>query len=122
MMSAVQGNIVEDTLAMTIVETQITLCRVRQARARLFEKAPSRLPITPAENKAQRQQTLESGAAAAGDNQDSEVDRFIRALPQLLKLDRYEGRALSRRRRALERLGAMAQSRSTPPFGFASGT
>jgi hypothetical protein len=45
---------------------------------------------------------------SSGEQPPDETERLSRALPDLLSLERYERRALSRRRRAIRRFDALA--------------
>jgi hypothetical protein len=56
------------------------------------------------------------GSSDSGDkpsNQSDEFEKFRRALPQLLRLERYEQRASARRRKALKVLSALHANVST---------
>jgi hypothetical protein len=80
--------------ALIIAETQTFLARVRAARIAAIERdSPARL--------------LGRGDESAPQALD-ETERLSRALPDLLSLERYERRALSRRRRAIRRFDALA--------------
>jgi hypothetical protein len=76
--------------AMIAAETQIFLTRVRAARV-----------------DAQRHQAADS-KRGVGSPALSEAERMRRVLTELLKLERYERRALSRRKRAIRRFAALA--------------
>jgi hypothetical protein len=80
--------------ALIIAETQTFLARVRAARIAAIERdSPARL--------------LGRGDESAPQALD-ENEGLSRALPDLLSLERYERRALSRRRRAIRRFDALA--------------
>jgi hypothetical protein len=80
--------------ALIMAETQTILARVRAARIAAIERdSPARL--------------LGRGDESAPQALD-ETERLSRALPDLLSLERYERRALSRRRRAIRRFDALA--------------
>ena len=80
--------------ALIIAESQMFLARVRAARIAAIERhSPARL--------------LGRGDESAPQALD-ETERLSRALPDLLSLERYERRALSRRRRAIRRFDALA--------------
>jgi len=80
--------------ALIIAETQTFLARVRAARIAAIERdSPARL--------------LGRGDESAPQALD-ETERLSRALLDLLSLERYERRALSRRRRAIRRFDALA--------------
>ena len=70
--------------AIVIAETQLTLLKIRALRAELINNNSSRLVAEPVSGKQLHEQAA-----------------FLAAMPALLKLDRYERRALSRRERAL---------------------
>jgi hypothetical protein len=80
--------------ALIMAETQTFLARVRAARIAAIERdCPARL--------------LGRGDESAPQALD-ETECLSRALPDLLSLERYERRALSRRRRAIRRFDALA--------------
>ena len=80
--------------ALIMAETQTFLARVRAARIAAIERdSPARL--------------LGRGDESAPQALD-ETERLSRALLDLLSLERYERRALSRRRRAIRRFDALA--------------
>jgi hypothetical protein len=84
--------------AVIIAETQILLGRVRAARIAAIEPA--------------RKGSAEASDAAKLEREElrGDVECLTRALPELLNLERYERRALSRRRRAIRRLDALADN------------
>jgi hypothetical protein len=47
------------------------------------------------------------GESGPGDSDDFTIQAVLDALPQLVKFDRYERRALSRRKRAIRELGSI---------------
>jgi hypothetical protein len=87
-------------------EAELELIRVRNIRAALInsmpvEPATARLPLARSSSAGSQDTT-----PGQQDRKGREVDRFIRALPLLVRIDRYELRALSRRKRALRSLAA----------------
>ena len=84
--------------AIIIAESAILLGRVRAARIAAIERVRQR-----AEKERFSRQETELSAPEA--REDKECVR--RALPELLSLERYERRALSRRRRAILRFDAL---------------
>jgi hypothetical protein len=69
---------------MVIAETELTLLKIRAIRAQLISHHASDLGMQPLPEGELREQAA-----------------FLAALPVLLKLDRYERQALSRRERAM---------------------
>jgi hypothetical protein len=70
--------------AMVIAETELTLLKIRAVRAELINGNSLRLAGQTLSAEALREQAV-----------------FVAAMPALLKLDRYERRALSRREQAM---------------------
>lgn len=111
---------IEQELATTIAEYQVTLSRIRAARICAVERlrasgVPSyvlyvsnNLPEAMAENDAKRRSRSDPFPDATADYVDgnrrprSDIESLQRALPQLLAIERYEKRALSKRRRAID--------------------
>jgi hypothetical protein len=85
--------------ARTVAEAELTILRVRMARAKLLDLNRS----------AKAKQSVADplpvpGTSRASADQDDLAHAYLRALLNLIKLDRYERRALSRRREALRLL------------------
>jgi hypothetical protein len=78
--------------AVIIAESQVMLTRVRAARVSALES-----PRTP-------------GADTLGQELHDGLLRVRLALPELLSLERYERRALSRRKRAIRRFDALGHN------------
>jgi hypothetical protein len=55
-------------------------------------------PVTP---------NTEAVGRATAEREHGELDYFVRALPELLALERYERRAVSRRKRAIQMFNAL---------------
>ena len=72
-------------LGLSMAEAQVTLSRVRSIRAQMIEQMSLMPPADTRDN-----------ASGAG------VDRVSRSLKQLLRLERYERRALAQRKRAVQ--------------------
>jgi len=88
------GEVLEQ--ALIVAEIELDILRIRQARTAMFEQA---MRETPAED----------GTASKQDSRLSSidipiVDAFVRALPTLGRIERYERRAYARRKKALTRL------------------
>jgi hypothetical protein len=84
--------------AATIAEAELTILRVRTARAQLLD-----LNTVSSANASQSVADSPpiSAASRLSVSPDHLAHVYLRALPDLIKLDRYERRALSRRREAL---------------------
>ncbi len=89
--------------AVIIAESQIVIARVRQARVFALEHARTAIRYSAA------------GRSGRGGDRDRERDRKLldlvatvrHAIPELLSVERYERRAVSRRRRAIRRYDAL---------------
>jgi hypothetical protein len=79
--------------AIIIAESQVLVARVRAARLAAIERM--------------RKSAVENSAIDSIPDKGDDVDSLCAALPQLLGLERYEQRALSRRRRAIRRFDAL---------------
>ena len=87
---------VRRTIACQAAYAAIDLARVRQARIAIFNRA------VVAETTEVRDPTSKKTSPATGVDATARMARALRrALPDLVKLDRYEARALARRDRAL---------------------
>jgi hypothetical protein len=89
--------------AIIIAESQVLLARVRAARSVAIQRLRS---------EAQPRLTWRGGPTAARSEmpqlEDSDEAQLVcRALPELMRLERYERRALSRRRKAIRRFDAL---------------
>ena len=97
----------------TVAESQIVIARVRAARISAIERhrAPiSGSPILPGDPTAAAR-NCEPRPHSQQDEHDlnDSVARLRRALPELLSLERYERRALSRRKRAIRRFDSLGE-------------
>jgi hypothetical protein len=77
-------------LALLAAEAQLTILRARAARVRLLEEALAACSSTGCE-----------GAACGCAPPPTTAPAYLRVLPELIKFSRYEGEALSQRRRGL---------------------
>ena len=89
-------------LAMTIADAQVSITRVRAARITVIKEARSRYADASAESAS----NLDGEAPPRND-----LDSLCLAFPQLIALERYERRAIARRKRAIEQLNAIRQTR-----------
>jgi hypothetical protein len=98
--------------ALIIAESEVLLLRVRAARLAMLERMKkaqlspkTETPKSPnADHPAPSQRLFEEDRQPVPRN---EVEAYFCALPELTKLDGYEQRALSRRRRAIRKFDAL---------------
>jgi hypothetical protein len=88
--------------AKTIAEAELTILKIRAVRAKLLDA----IPIDSAASRGQRDLRFEATRPSGRPPiEPSDLTlAYLRAVPELLKLDRYEQRAVSRRRLALRQL------------------
>jgi hypothetical protein len=79
--------------AIIIAESQVLVARVRAARRAAIER--------------RRKPAVLGSAIDLIPDKGDDVDSLCAALPELVALERYERRALSRRRRAIRRFNAL---------------
>jgi len=99
-------------LARIVAEAEMTLDRVRTARVDLVNQAAACTSASRATDIGQNIDRISKRARvadpqppiAADGAPRNEAGAFLQVLPQLVKLDRYEQRALSRRKRAIRSL------------------
>ncbi len=96
-------------LGAILAAAQLDLWRVRAARAGLIDRA--------AAEQAHRRTSAAATPGAPPDAATREAEAIRSALPGLVRLDRYERRALSRRNRALRRLQALWQNEPNDAAG-----
>ena len=98
--------------ARMLAEAELSVLQVRAARTKLLDlradECAAHLDVQPLESGEQilACRDLPSGAASAHRQQqlvgpDTVALAYLRAIPELMRLDRYERRALARRRRAI---------------------
>ena len=96
--------------ALIIAESQILLARVRAARISALENSRTPIgasPILPGDPTVRRRRPFLDGQQEP--EPSDRVTCIRRALPELLRLERYERRALSRRKRAIRRFDALGE-------------
>ena len=90
--------------ALNVAESQFMLQAVRDARLATIKRMMITTP-TPKEQVADSGEPVLEGDGQAGSEEQSSQENIVaavvRALPELARYDRYERRALSRRRRAI---------------------
>ena len=90
--------------ALNVAESQFMLQAVRDARLATIKQMMITSP-TPKEQVADSGEPLLEGEGQAGSEEEPSEENIVaavvRALPELARYDRYERRALSRRRRAI---------------------
>jgi hypothetical protein len=90
--------------ALNVAESQFMLQAVRDARLATIKRMMSAAP-TSKEQVADSSEPVLEGEGQAGSEEQSSQENIlaavVRALPELARYDRYERRALSRRRRAI---------------------
>ena len=90
--------------ALNVAESQFILQAVRDARLATIKRMMITSP-TPKEQVADSGEPVLEGDGQAGSEEQSSQENIVaavvRALPELARYDRYERRALSRRRRAI---------------------
>ncbi len=95
-------------LARIAAEAEMTLVRVRTARVDLLNQAAACTSSSRGQNNdriSKRARAADPQPAITADGAPhQEASAVLRVLPQLVKLDRYEKRALSRRKRAIRSL------------------
>ena len=108
--------------ALNVAESQFILQAVRDARLATIKRMMITTP-TPKEQVADSGEPLLEGEGQAGceeqsqENEEHEniVAAVVRALPELARYNRYERRALSRRRRAIRNFVATSILGTRPP-------
>jgi len=95
-------------LARIAAKAEMTLVRVRTARVDLVNQAAACTTASRGQNNdriSKRARAADPQPAITADGAPhQEANAILRVLPQLVKLDRYEKRALSRRKRAIRSL------------------
>ncbi len=80
--------------ALIVAETELTLQRIRRARVALIEMAMAKTGAGQAPDSV--------APSAPQPNVGAEVETFVKALPTLSSMERYERRAYSRGKKALQ--------------------
>jgi hypothetical protein len=90
--------------ARTIAEAEVTILRIRAIRANLFDAIAIDEPACTGQQSLHHpvRATRRSGRQQVEPSNPNQA--YLRAIPELFKLDRYEQRAIWRRRHALRQL------------------
>jgi hypothetical protein len=102
--------------ALNVAESQFMLQAVRDARLATIKRMMSAAPASKEQVAESGEPVLEDEGQAGSEEQSSQeneeheniVAAVVRALPELARYDRYERRALSRRRRAIRNFVAVS--------------